>query len=157
MCQFYRTAPFAPYVLPEGQQSKIGGNYMNEVSANTRRFTEKSAAQAKSTFNKAAAATAEETHRAEHSALTAVNGLRECYLRMLDMAHENTVTGLDIARELARTQTPVEFVEVWNAWARDAYGAFSEQTKELSDLAHMLATSTVQPLTNGLTSPFSRA
>jgi hypothetical protein len=62
----------------------------------------------------------------------------------------------DFARELASVQTPSEFVEVWNAWARDAYGTFSEQTKELSGLAQKVATSTAQPLTNGLTNPFRR-
>ena len=130
---------------------------MNEVSTNTRRLTDKGAAQAKNTFNKAAAATAEQTRRAEHSALTAVNGVRECYLRVLGMAHENSVAGLDLARELASVQTPTEFVEAWNARARDAYDTFSEQTKELSELAQKVATSTMQPLTNGLTSPFRQA
>jgi hypothetical protein len=130
---------------------------MNDLSTNTRRLAEKSAAQARTAFDKTSAATAEQTRRAEHSALTALNGVRECYLRVLDMARENTVTGFDVARELASVHTPSEFVEVWNARARDAYGAFSEQTKELSELAQKVATSTVQPLTNGLTSPFRQA
>ncbi len=73
---------------------------------------------------------------------------------MLDMAHDNTVAGFDLARELASVQTPSEFVEVWNARAREAYDTFSEQTKELSELAQKAATSSMQPLTNGLTSPF---
>ncbi len=51
----------------------------------------------------------------------------------------------------------MEFVEVWNAGAREAFGTFSEQTKELTELAQKAATSTVQPLTNGLTSPFRQA
>jgi len=51
----------------------------------------------------------------------------------------------------------MEFVEVWNAGAREAFGTFSEQTKELTELAQNAATSTVQPLTNGLTSPFRQA
>ncbi len=73
---------------------------------------------------------------------------------MLDMAHYNTVAGFDLARELASVQTPSEFVEVWNARAREAYDTFSEQTKELSDLVQKVATSTTEPFTNGLTSPF---
>src|SRR6266536_5926376 len=79
--------------------------------------------------------------------LEALNGVRECYLRMLDMAQENMVAGLDLARELGSVKTPMEFVEVWNAGTREAYGTFSEQTKELSELAQKVATSTVQPLT----------
>src|SRR6266487_823852 len=67
--------------------------------------------------------------------LEALNGVRECYLRMLDMAQENMVAGLDLARELGSVKTPMEFVEVWNAGTREAYGTFSEQTKELSELA----------------------
>ena len=62
-----------------------------------------------------------------------------------------------IARDFATVQTPSEFVEVCNAGAREAFGTFSEQTKELSELAQKVATSTVQPLTNGLTSPFRQA
>jgi len=130
---------------------------MADVSVNTRRLTEKGAARAKNTFSMAAAATRDETCHAEQSALTAMNGARECYLRMLDMAQENTVAGLDFARELASVKTPMEFVEVCNARAREAYGTFSEQTKALSGLAQKAATSTVQPLTNGLTSPFRQA
>ena len=129
---------------------------MSDVSVHTRRQTEKGADQAKSTLNKAATASAEGTRRAEQNALTAVNGARECYVRMLDMAQENTVAAFELARDLATVQTPSEFVEVCNARAREAYSAFSEQTKEMSELAQKVATSTV-PLTNGLTSPFSQA
>ena len=127
---------------------------MADVSVNTRRLTEKGASRAKNTFSMAATATRDETLHAEQSAFTAVNGAQECYLRMLDMAQENTVAGLDLARELASAKTPMEFVEVWNARARNAYDTFSEQTKELSELAQKAATSSMQPLTNGLTSPF---
>jgi hypothetical protein len=128
---------------------------MSDVSV--RRLAEKSAGQAKRTFDKAAAATAEGTRRAEQNSLTAVNGLRECNLRMLDMAQENTMAAFDLARELASVETPSEFVEVWNARAREAFATFLEQTKELSGLAQKMATSTVQPLTNGLRSPFRQA
>ena len=126
---------------------------MSDVSVHTRRLTEKGAGEAKRTFNKAADATAEGTRRAEQNALTAANGVRECYIRMLDMAQENTVAAFEVARDLATVQTPSEFVEVCNARAREAYSAFSEQTKELSELAQKVAKSAV-PLTNGLTSPF---
>jgi hypothetical protein len=126
---------------------------MSNVSANTRRLAERNTAQAKSTFNKAGA----ETRRAEQSALTAFNGARHCYLKMIDMAHDNTVASFDLARELASVQTPLEFAEIWNARTREAYDTFSEQTKELSDLMQKLATSTTQPLTNGLTTPFRAA
>lgn len=127
---------------------------MDQVSTNTRRLAEKSAAQAKSTFDKVGAASAEETRRVEQSASTALNGVREYYLKMLEMAQENTVAGLDLARELASVQTPSELIEVWNARTRSAYDTLSEQTKELSELTQKVATSTMQPLTNGLTSPF---
>ena len=129
---------------------------MDQVSTNTRRLAEKSAAQARNTFDKTGAA-AEETRRVEQSASTALNGVRECYLKMLEIAQENTVAGFDLAREFASVQTPSELVEVWTARARDAYDTFSEQTKELSELAQKVATCTMQPLTNGLTSPFRQA
>jgi len=114
---------------------------MADVSVNTRRLTEKGAARAKNTFSMAAAATRDETCHAEQSALTAMNGARECYLKVLGMAQENTDAGFDLARELVSAQTPSEYVEVWSAWARSAYGTFSEQTKELSALAQKVATS----------------
>src|SRR6266700_3241214 len=88
---------------------------MSDVSVHTRRMTEKGAGQAKSTFDKAATATSEGTRRAEQNALTAVNGMRECYIRMLDMAQDNTVAAFELARDLATVQTPSEFVEVCNA------------------------------------------
>ena len=130
---------------------------MDQVSANTRRLAEKSAVQVKRTFDRAGAATAEEARRAEHSALTAFNGVREFYVKMLEMAQENTVSGFDLARELASVQSPSELVEIWNARAREAYDTFSQQSKELSDLAQRVATSSTQPLTNGLTNPFRQA
>lgn len=125
---------------------------MADVS--TRRLAEKTAAQAKSTFDRTATAAAAETQRAEQSALTALTGVRECYLKMLDMAHENTSAGFDFARELASVQSPSEIVEVWSARTRSAYETFSEQSKELSDLVQKVATSTAQPIAKGLTSPF---
>ncbi len=53
---------------------------MADVSTNTQRLSEKGASR-------------DETRHAEQSAFTAVNGAQECYLRMLDMAQENTVAG----------------------------------------------------------------
>jgi phasin len=127
------------------------------MSESTRRFAEKSAAQTKSSFNKSSAAIEEGARRAEHDASFAMNGVRECYLRVLGMAQENADAGFDLARELVSVQTPSEYVEVWSAWSRSAYETLSEQTKELSALAQKVATSSAQPLTNGLMSPFRRA
>jgi phasin len=135
----------------------IGGDCMSDVSTSTRRFAEKSAAQTKNAFNKGGAAIEEGTRRLEQNASSAVNGMRECYLKVLDMEQENADAGFDLARELASVQTPSEYVEVWSAWARSAYGTFSEQTRELSGLAQKVATSSAQPLTNGLMTPFRRA
>ena len=109
---------------------------MTDVTANTRRLTEK-----------AAAATAEEARRAEQSALAAADGLREYYQRLFEMAHENTAAGLDVVRELARARTPQAYFEIWSDWVRDACGTFSKQTKELSDLAQSVVGVSVQPLT----------
>ena len=127
---------------------------MSNVTANTRRLAEHSAAQVKSTFDKTGAAATEQTRRAEQSALTAFSDVRECYLKMLEMAQENTVASFDLARELVSVQTPSELVEVWSGRTREAYETFSEQAKEFSELVQKMATSTTQPLTNGLTSPF---
>jgi phasin len=130
---------------------------MTEVSTHTRRLADKNAAQAKRIFDKAGVATAEQTRRAEQSASSAVNGARESYQRVLEMAQENIGAGFDLARELVSVQSPSEFIEVWSAQARNAYETFSEQTKELSELAQKVATSSMQPLTNGAANPFRRA
>jgi hypothetical protein len=78
-----------------------------------------------------------------HNASTAMNGLRDCYLKVLGMAQENADAGFDLARELVSVKTPSEYVEVWNSWARSAYNTLSEQTKELSALAQKVV---AQPL-----------
>jgi phasin len=130
---------------------------MSDVSMSTRRFAEKSAAQTKSAFNKSSAVVVEGARRAENNASTAMNGMRECYLKVLGMAQENADAGFDLAGELASVQTPSELVEIWSAWARSAYSTLSEQTKELSALAQNVATASAQPLTNGLITPFRRA
>lgn len=127
---------------------------MSDVSMSTRKFAEKSAAQTKSAFNKSSATVVEGARRAENNASTAMNGMRECYLKALSMAQENADAGFDLARELASVQTPSEYVEVWNAWARSACDILSEQTKELSALAEKVV---AQPLTSGLMNPFGRA
>jgi hypothetical protein len=114
-----------PHISKEGRQAIIGGNYMSNVSGN-----KKTAAQAKDRFDKVSAAGAEETRRTEESALTAFNGTRECYLKMLDMAHDNTVAGFGLARELVSVQTPLELVEIWNARAREAYDTFSRNRSQ---------------------------
>jgi len=127
---------------------------MSNVTANTRRLAEHSAAQAKSTFDKAGAASAEQTRRAEQSALTAFSDVRECYLKMLEMAQENTVASFDLARELVSVQTPSELLEVWCGRTREADVSYSSPTKELSALVQKVASSTAHPLANGLTNPF---
>jgi phasin len=130
---------------------------MSDVSTSTRRFAEKGAAQTKSAFNKSGAAITEGARLAENNASTALNGVREYYLKALGIVQENTDAGFDLARELASVQTPSEYVEVWSAWARSAYETLSEQTKELSALAQKVTTSSAQPLTNGLMNPLRRA
>ena len=127
---------------------------MSDASASTRRFAEKSAAETKSAFNKSSPTIIEGARRSEDNATTAFNGMRDCYLKALAMAQENTDAAFDLARELVSVQTPSEYVEVWNAWARSAYNTLSEQTKELSALAQKVV---AQPLTNGFMNPFRRA
>ena len=126
---------------------------MSDVSASTRRFAEKSAAETKSAFNKSSAAIVEGARRTEVNAAT-TNGMRDWYLKALAMAQQNTDAGFDLARELVSVQSPSEYVEIWNVWARSAYNTLSEQTKELSALAQKVV---AQPLTNGLMNPFRRA
>ena len=127
---------------------------MTQVSANTRRFAERNTAQVKHTLNKAGTAIAEVERRSEQSASTAANAGKTYYLKVLDIARENTLSGFDLARELAAAETPSQVIEAWNAHARGLLETFSKQAQELVALTQNMA---MTPLTKGLTTPFRLA
>ena len=124
----------------------------------TRRFAEKSGAQARSAFRTAGQNATEEMSRAEETASNAVTGIKEYYLRMLELARETTLAGFDLAYELATVKTPTQFVEVWGAHASATFDIFSKQNTELSALAQRIASAAPfgEPFTNGFGIPSLR-
>ncbi len=66
--------------------------------------------------------------------MLAVNGT------ILDMMRRNVSSGLDLARKLARAETPLQSVQLQLAYWREQSSVFAAQARELRELSSELVT-----------------
>jgi phasin len=121
-----------------------------------REFAEKGVAQVKDTYEKAKAATEEATDLLKNAYTTAAKGATDYNLKVLEIARTNTNTAFDYAHELLGVKSLSEFVERSTAHASKQFEAMTAQTKELTELAHMVMTEIAEPLKTGVTKAFNK-
>jgi phasin len=117
-------------------------------------FAEHGAAQAKESFQKMSAATAEASNLIQSSCTTATNGAVEYNAKLIEIACANANAAFDYAREVNGVKSPAQFLEVTTEHARKLFGVYSEQAKELAALAQRLASEAAEPLKVGMTKAF---
>jgi hypothetical protein len=116
--------------------------------------------QVKHAFEKASEASEEASQEAsrqvENAYLKAAEGSIAYQRKALAIAYENLDAAFGCAQELVGVKSPSEFIEVSMNHARQQFTAMAEQTSELASLAQKAATSSLEPLTNGVVNAFSR-
>lgn len=127
-----------------------------EVPAAFREFAEKGVSQAKANWEKVKAATEETTDLLEDSYSTASKGTADYGLKMIEIGRANTNAAFDFATEMMTVKSLSEAVELSTAYARKQFDAMSAQSKELTTLAQKVATETVEPIKECVTSAFKK-
>lgn len=127
-----------------------------EVPAAFREFAEKGVNQAKANWEKVKAATEETTDLLEDSYSTASKGASEYGLKMIEMSRTNVNAAFDFATQLMTVKSASEAVELSTSFARKQFDAMGAQGKELTTLAQKVATETMEPIKEGMTSAFKK-
>ena len=117
-------------------------------------FAENGAAQVKASYEKMSAATAEASSLIQSSCTTAAQGVVEYNAKLFQIACANTNAAFEYARELNGVRSPAQFLEVTTGHARERFGVYSEQAKELAALAQRVASAAAEPLKAGVTKAF---
>ena len=127
-----------------------------EIPAAFRELAEKSVSQAKETYEKMKSAAEEATDVLEDTYATATKGASDYGLKVIEAARENTNAAFDFATQLMTVKSLSEAVELSTGYARKHFETLTAQTKELTALAQKVATETVEPLKEGVSSAFKK-
>jgi phasin len=121
-----------------------------------RATAEKGSAEAKESFEKMSAATAEATDLIKSSFSTAVKGAQDYNAKVIDFVQTNTKATVDFVQKLSGVKSPSDFIELSNDHSRMQFETLTEQTKELAALAQKVTLATVEPLKTGVTKAFGQ-
>jgi phasin len=127
-----------------------------EMPAAFREFAERGVAQCKDTYEKMKAAAEEATDVLETTYSTASKGASDYGLKVIEAARVNTNAAFDYAGELLAAKTLSEMIELSSVHARKQFEAFTEQSKELGELAQKVATETAEPIKSGMNKAFAK-
>jgi phasin len=128
-----------------------------EVPAAFREVAEKGVAQAKENYEKMKTAAEDATEMLEETYATASKGCSDYGLKLVETAKANSNAAFDLFGELLTAKSYAEVVELYTAYVRAQFDTVSAQAKELADHAQKVATATVEPMKESLTSAFSKA
>jgi phasin len=137
--------------------SRLAGSPMSAAPQAIRAMAEKGASQAKETYEKASAATAEATDLIKSSCSTALKGAHDYNNKLLEFAQTNADVAFGFARELLGVKSPSELMQLSTEHARQQFGTLTEQAMELAALGQKLAYAITEPLKTGVAKAFSRA
>ena len=127
-----------------------------DMPAAFRELAEKSAAQAKETYDRMKAAAEETTAVLEDTYTTAAKGLTAYNLKLVECARENSNAAFDFAGQFIAAKSLAEVIELSSAHARKQFEALSAQTKDLTTLAQKVATDSVEPIKSGMSQAFNK-
>jgi phasin len=134
--------------------SKSAGPPTMEVPQAINAMAEKETAQAKESYDKMTAATADASNLIQNACSSAAQGAMECNSKIIEFARANTNAALDYANELLGVKSPSDFVIVVTAHARKQFDILSAQTKELTALSQKVLREATEPLKAGAAKAF---
>ena len=117
-----------------------------EVPEQMRAFAEKGVSQARDSYAKFKDAA--ETHNGTIEAVftTASKGACEYSAKLMEIMKANSTATLDFAQELIGVKSPTEAIELWSAFAKKQFEAFTANAKDLAELSQKVATETAEPI-----------
>ncbi len=119
-----------------------------------REMADKGTVQAKASFDKMSAATAEATGVLKEAGATAVQGFKDGNAKVLEFARTNSNAAFDYANALLAVKSPAEFIQLSTEQARKQFDVLSAQSKELTALSQKVMLETAEPLKIGAAKVF---
>lgn len=126
--------------------TKSAGAPKMETPQAIREMANKGTAQAKASYAKMSAATAEASSVMQNAGATAAQGIKDGNAKVIEFARTNSNAAFDYASELLGVKSPSEFIKVSTEQARKQFEVLSEQTKELTTLSQKVMLETAEPL-----------
>ena len=120
-----------------------------------REMADKGTAQAKASYDKMSAATAEASSVLKNAGATAAQGFKDSNAKVIEFARANSNAAFDFANELLGVKSPSEFIRLSTEQARKQFEVLSEQTKELTALSQKVMLETAEPLKAGAAKAFA--
>jgi hypothetical protein len=112
-----------------------------------KRFADKAARTASEAVEKSSAAAEKSAQAVAQSYFAAAEDIRDFNVRLIEMAHANALSALDLVRELSTAKGPSEAAALWSSYASRQFGTLTEQSKELTELARRVVASSAEPMT----------
>jgi len=128
-----------------------------EATSAFREFAEKGITQAKDAYARMKTAAEEATSILETTYANASKGAADYGLKVVEMGRANSNAAFDLTAELLGARSLAQVVEIYSSHARKQIEQMTEQARELSALAQKLATTTTEPIKDGLTSIVKKA
>lgn len=127
---------------------------MNEHES--RQFVDKSTKAARENIERGAGAAQDVTRGAQQCYSSAVAGVRELNIKLIEMAHANAEAVFELAHEIASAEAPSDLAAIWSAHAKRQFELMTKQTQELTELGQKFASSSTQPLARSVNEAFGR-
>jgi phasin len=121
-----------------------------------RATAETGSAQAKESFERMSAATAEATAQIKDSYSIALKGAQDYNAKLFEFAQNNTKAAIEFVQKLSGVKSPSDFIELSTDHSRKQFETLTEQTKELAALAQKVTLATVEPIKTGVTRAFGQ-
>jgi phasin len=115
-----------------------------------KQFVDKSARMVRENLEKGVAAAEESARGIEQGYAAAAESIRDCNLKLIEMAHANAMAALDFARQISTASGPSQAVELWSTYTRKQFETLTDQSKELAAIGQKIATSSAAPITRSL-------
>ncbi len=120
-----------------------------------REMADKGAAQAKASYDKMSAATAEASGVLKVAGETAVQGLKDSNAKVIEFARTNSNAAFDYANALLAVKSPSEFIQLSTEQARKQFEVLSAQSNELAEHSQKVMLETAEPLKAGAAKAFA--
>ena len=117
-----------------------------EVPAAFREIAEKGLAQAKENYEKVKSAAEKATDTLETAYTTASSGCSDYGLKLIETARSNSNAAFDLYGQLLGAKSYSEVVEKTTAFMRTQFETLTAQAKALTEHAQKVATDTVEPI-----------
>ncbi len=128
-----------------------------EIPTAFREMAEKGVAQAKEGYEKMKTAAEDATEMLEDTYAKASKSCSDYGLKLIETARANTNAAFDLFGEVLSAKSGSEVIELYTTYMRSQFDTVSAQAKELADHAQKVATETVEPIKESLTTAFSKA